>query len=65
MGNLKTTSGRIFYGWEYLYFLIAAVVTVLAFFPSYFKRLADTDGANHLHGSTAALWILLLVIQPF
>ncbi|WP_423127633.1 hypothetical protein [Gaoshiqia sp. Z1-71] len=62
---MKKASGKIFYGKAYLYFSVAAIVTVLAFFPSYFNRLTETDGAHHFHGITATLWILLLVVQPF
>jgi hypothetical protein len=54
----------IFYRNAYLYFILAALVVVFAFMPSYFQRLSVTDGAHHLHGITATLWILLLIVQP-
>lgn len=56
---------KIFYGNAYLYFILAAVVTIFAFFPSYFNRLTSTDNAHHFHGITATLWLVLLIIQPF
>ena len=65
MKNLNKTSGNAFYSKAYLYFTLAACVTVIAFFPSYFNRLKDTDSAHHFHGITATLWMLLLIIQPF
>jgi len=65
MKNLNKTSGNAFYSKAYLYFSLAAMVTVIAFFPSYFNRLKDTDSAHHFHGITATLWMLLLIIQPF
>lgn len=58
-------SRKVFYVKAYLYFILAALVVVVGFFPSYFKRLAVTDSAHHLHGITATLWIMLLIIQPF
>lgn len=54
-----------FYAGAYIYFLIAALVTIAAFYPSYFSRLELTDSAHHLHGITAFLWMLLLIIQPY
>ncbi|HQT24647.1 hypothetical protein [Daejeonella sp.] len=59
------TNRKIFYGNAYLYFILAAVVTIFAFFPSYFNRLTSTDDAHHFHGITATLWLVLLIIQPF
>lgn len=54
-----------FYKNAYLYFIIAAVITVLAFMPSYFQRLDKTDSGHHLHGITAMLWIIMMIVQPF
>jgi len=54
----------LFYKNAWLYFALALVVTVVGFFPSYFNRLTTTDVAHHLHGITATLWMLLLIIQP-
>ncbi|MFZ1805863.1 MAG: hypothetical protein WAU36_01500 [Cyclobacteriaceae bacterium] len=54
----------MFYRNAYLYFIIAALVTVVAFIPSYFIRLSQTDTAHHFHGITATLWLLLLIAQP-
>ena len=65
MEKYTKISGKVFYGKAYLYFILAALVVVVGFFPSYFKQLAVTDSAHHLHGITATLWILLLIIQPF
>jgi hypothetical protein len=53
------------YRHAYLYFLAVMVITIVAFFPSYFNRLGQTDAAHHLHGITASLWLLMLVVQPF
>ncbi len=63
-GTNKTSTSNAFYGKAYLYFILAELVTVVGFFPSYFQRLTMTDSAHHLHGITATLWMLLLIIQP-
>lgn len=64
---MKSTASKkkLLYRYSYLYFSLAAAVTVFAFFPSYFNRLRATDSAHHLHGITATLWLILLIIQPF
>jgi len=59
------TNRKIFYGNAYLYFILAALLTIFAFFPSYFNRLTSTDNPHHFHGITATLWLVLLIIQPF
>lgn len=65
MINVSDTSKPVtFYKNAYLYFILAAALTVFAFIPSYYKRLAVTDTAHHLHGITAMLWMLLLIAQP-
>lgn len=56
---------KLFYGNAYLYFILAAALTIFAFSPSYFNRLTSTDNAHHFHGITATLWLVLLIIQPF
>ena len=43
------TNGKLFYRNAYLYFILAAAVTIFAFFPSYFNRLTSTDNAHHFH----------------
>lgn len=59
------TRGKPFYRNAYLYFILAAAITVFAFLPSYFYRLTVTDSAHHFHGITATLWLILLIIQPY
>lgn len=58
------TRPSLFYRNAYLYFLLAAVVTVFAFMPSYFQRLEKTDAQHHLHGMAALLWLLMMICQP-
>lgn len=54
----------LFYKNAYLYFLIAFLVTIAGFYPTYFGRLTEMGAAHHFHGITATLWMLILVIQP-
>lgn len=45
--------------------IIALVITVLGFTPPYFMRLGEATWQQHLHGLSAMLWMLLVVIQPW
>ncbi len=49
------------------HYIIAAflVVTIAAFWPSYFSILGAAPGAHHIHGVTATLWVLLLIWQSW
>lgn len=55
---------KVFYKNAYLYFILAMLVTIVAFIPSYFTRLRETDTSHHFHGITATLWLLLFIVQP-
>lgn len=65
LDSVETGIKKKFYDKAYWYFLLAALVTIIGFFPSYFSRLTVTDPAHHLHGITATCWMLLLVVQPW
>lgn len=41
------------------------VVTILAFWRSYFGVIGEAPSAHHLHGVTATLWVLLLIWQSW
>ncbi len=62
--SANSSAPHMFYKNAYLYFILAMVITLFAFMPSYFTRLNKTDGAHHFHGITATLWMLLLIVQP-
>lgn len=48
------------------YFLIATLlVTVLAFWPSYFGRFGNASIIDHSHGLTGTLWLLLIALQNY
>jgi hypothetical protein len=63
--SINTLNKNLFYKNAYLYFILAILVTVVAFIPSYFTRLRETDTGHHFHGITATLWLLLFIVQPF
>lgn len=46
-------------------FAALLAVSIFAFWPSYFSRLPAATGFMHLHAAVMALWMLLLVTQPF
>ena len=48
------------------YFMLALlVITVIAFWPSYFGQLSKAPLAHHLHGVTSTLWVLLIAWQSW
>lgn len=46
------------------YFALAIGITWVGFSTSYFGKLTETDIYHHLHGATAGLWMVILVVQP-
>lgn len=47
------------------YLLLLFPLTGLAFWPNYFSKFSASPYAFHVHGITAALWILLLAAQSW
>ncbi len=47
----------------WLYLLLLLGLTGVAFWPSYFGKLDAVPWQFHVHGVTATLWMLLLVVQ--
>ena len=46
--------------------LLALVAALsVAFWPGYFSRLGESPLAHHVHGLTASLWILMLLLQSW
>ncbi|AKS42993.1 hypothetical protein [Wenzhouxiangella marina] len=43
----------------------ALLVTLLGFTPGYFLRLGEATWFQHMHGMSATLWMVLLVMQPW
>jgi hypothetical protein len=47
------------------YFAGLLALALLAFWPSYLSKVLDTSNAYiHLHAVTAAMWVLMLAVQP-
>jgi len=49
----------------YIYFLLALLVAIIGFFPSYFAKLRDTDAVHQFHGILASVWMIGLVTQSW
>lgn len=48
------------------YYIVALlVVTFIAFWDSYFGIFMDASIADHLHGVTATIWIILMAVQSW
>ncbi len=45
--------------------LISCVISVLGFSYSYFSKLSSATFHQHIHGISATLWYVLVIIQPF
>jgi hypothetical protein len=43
----------------HFYFLIAFLIAVGGFWPSFFSKLSSTDTAHLIHGVTATLWMTI------
>ena len=53
-----------FYENSYLYLSLGAVIVFVGFYNSYFSRLGQMATPYHIHGVSATLWMLLLIVQP-
>ena len=49
----------------HLWLLIPLVITLLGFTPSYFMKLGEATWHQHIHGISATLWFVLLIVQPY
>jgi hypothetical protein len=49
----------------HLWLCIPFVIVILGFMPGYWLRFADAPWRQHLHGLTATLWFVLLIVQPY
>lgn len=50
-----------------IYWYMAAVlaVTTVGFWPTFFRRLGQTDAAHIIHGASAMLWVALIGVQSW
>jgi len=49
----------------HLWLLIPFVIVILGFLPSYWLVFTEAPWRHHLHGLSATLWFVLLVVQPY
>ena len=54
-----------FYKYSHLYLTLGLLVVLLGFSTTYFSRLGDFTLPYHLHGISATLWMILLIVQPY
>jgi hypothetical protein len=54
-----------FYQNVYLYLAIGLIVVFWGFSQSYFGKLGQITLPYHIHGISATLWMVLLIVQPF
>lgn len=62
--NASRTKKFILYPHAHWYFALGILITWIGFSTSYFGKLAQTDIYHHIHGATAGLWMVLLIVQP-
>ncbi len=53
------------YRYFHLWMLIPFVISILGFSYSYYFNLADATFHQHVHGISATLWYVLVVVQPY
>lgn len=49
----------------HLWMLIPFVISILGFSYSYYSRLSTATFHQHIHGISATLWYILVIIQPY
>ena len=49
----------------HLWLGIGLIITSLGFTPTYFMAFTEASWLQHVHGITATMWMLLLVVQPW
>ena len=54
-----------FYNNAYLFLALGLILVFWGFSESYFGKLGETTLPYHIHGISATLWMLLLIVQPF
>lgn len=54
-----------YYKYAHIYLAIGLVVVLIGFSKTYFNNLSKFSFSYHLHGISATLWMILLIIQPY
>ena len=53
------------YKYFHLWMLIPFVISILGFSYSYYSNLANATFHQHVHGLSATLWYILVIVQPY
>jgi hypothetical protein len=53
------------YRYAHLYLTLGLIVVFLGFSKTYFGHLGSFGLPHHLHGISASLWMLMLIVQPY
>ena len=54
-----------YYKYAHVYLTLGLVVVLVGFSRTYFTKLSEFSFYHHLHGVSATLWMILLIIQPY
>lgn len=54
-----------YYTYAHLYLTLGLAVVLLGFSTTYFSKLGDFSLPYHVHGISATLWMILLIVQPY
>ena len=54
-----------YYKYAHIYLALGLVVVLIGFSKTYFNKLGEFPFSYHLHGISATLWMILLIIQPY
>ncbi|OZV68177.1 hypothetical protein [Winogradskyella aurantia] len=54
-----------YYKYAHFYLTLGLVIVLLGFSTTYFSRLGEFTIPYHIHGISATLWMILLIIQPY
>ncbi|MEL7312244.1 MAG: hypothetical protein AAFN07_12075 [Pseudomonadota bacterium] len=49
----------------HLWLLIPFLISVVGFLPSYWLRFSEAAWRHHVHGLSATLWFVFLIVQPY
>lgn len=53
-----------FYSNAYLWMIAVLVISIIGFVPSYFSHIIKINLSHHLHGVSATLWLVMVIVQP-
>lgn len=63
--ELSSTVSVMKYKNYHLWMLIPFVISILGFSYSYYFNLANATFHQHVHGISATLWYILIIVQPY